>query len=57
MRVGIGEVDEMRQKKMVRGDCFPKLRLLAGLPKIMTHTLLTHLKETSTFFHFLRGKS
>ena len=57
MRSGIGGMHEVETKKMVRGDCFPKLRLLAGLPKIMTHTLLNHLKETSTFFYFLRGKS
>ena len=31
---------------MVIGDCFLKLWLLLGLPKILTYTLLIHLKET-----------
>ena len=44
-----------RQKCMVIGDCFFKLWLLAGLPKILTHTLLIHLKETPKCFSF-RGK-
>ena len=35
-----------RQKWVVRDDCFPKLQLLAGLPKALAHTLLIHFKET-----------
>ena len=41
---------------MVRGDCLPKSQLLAGLPKIHTHTLLIHLKEIPKCFYFLEKK-
>ena len=34
-----------REKRIVTGGCLPKLQLLAGLRKIMSHTLLTHLKK------------
>ena len=44
-------------KRMVRNDRLPKLHLLAGLPKILTHTLLIHLKETLGCFYFLGEKS
>ena len=42
---------------MVIGDCFFKLWLLAGLPKILTHTLLIQLKETPKCFSILGKKS
>ena len=41
---------------MVRNDGLPKLQLLAGLPKILTHALLIHLKETPRCFYFLGEK-
>ena len=42
-----------RERRMVIGDCLPKLQLLAVLPTILTQALLIQLKETPRCFYFL----